>query len=216
MAELMTPERLAEIAGRLRDVMPGPWLVADGDDHRPLVYVERPSSDGRVAPQILFRSAASEADAQFVCSARDSVPELVAEVGRLRGELAEESAYRRRYWLAWGRARMRALSVGGAADRAIERDRARQDLVDELLVQSLGAQMQRDTVLAEVARLSAELADEQAAHAKTFSNFEDCVGEAVEVRAERDRLRARVDELVQQRDDALAEIHVAEAGDCDG
>jgi hypothetical protein len=83
--QALSETRLAEIRNRrIDEVTAGPWLVADGEDRRPVVYVELPAGGVRV----LFSGAASEADAQFVASARRSVPELLAEVDRLRAEIA--------------------------------------------------------------------------------------------------------------------------------
>lgn len=80
-------ERLAEIRNRrLDEVTAGPWLVADGADGKPVVYVELPAGGVRV---LLSAGAASEADVQFVASARRSVPELLADGERLRARVAE-------------------------------------------------------------------------------------------------------------------------------
>ncbi|MFC9987857.1 hypothetical protein ACFXKV_04670 [Streptomyces globisporus] len=86
----MTPDRLAEIRNRnLDEVTAGPWLVADGSSGRPVVYVET-LRDGRTGARVLLSAdGASEADVQFVASARRSVPELLAEVDRLRARVAE-------------------------------------------------------------------------------------------------------------------------------
>ncbi|MFI5649927.1 hypothetical protein ACIA71_01740 [Streptomyces anulatus] len=90
----MTPDRLAEIRNRkLDEVTSGPWLLADDENGRPLVYAERVGGHGRTLALPLFLAgAATEADAQFVASARQAVPELLAEVDRLRGELSDATA----------------------------------------------------------------------------------------------------------------------------
>ncbi|WP_371793015.1 hypothetical protein OG285_32305 [Streptomyces sp. NBC_01471] len=82
----MTAERLAEIRNRnLDEVTAGPWLVADN-----LVYIEREGEGGRVLGlPLLVPRAATEADLQFIASARRSVPELLAEVDRLRARVSE-------------------------------------------------------------------------------------------------------------------------------
>ncbi|MFH8483666.1 hypothetical protein [Streptomyces sp. NPDC018055] len=89
----MTPDRLAEIRNRkLDEVTAGPWLVADGSDGRPVVYVET-LRDGRAGARVLLAAdGATEADAQFVASARRAMPELLAEVDRLRAQVAELEA----------------------------------------------------------------------------------------------------------------------------
>lgn len=86
----LTPEREQEIRSRrLDEVTAGPWLVADAENGRPLIYVEREGNGGEVrALPLLVADAASEADVQFVASARRSVPELLAELDRVRAELA--------------------------------------------------------------------------------------------------------------------------------
>lgn len=86
----MTPDRLAEIRNRnLDEVTAGPWLVADGSDGRPVIYVET-LRDGRAGARVLLSAdGATEADVQFVASARRSVPELLAEVDRLGKALSD-------------------------------------------------------------------------------------------------------------------------------
>lgn len=90
----LSPEREEEIRNRrLDEVTAGPWLVADGVQGRPVVYVEKPGGGfpGRV---LLTAVTASEADVQFVASARRSVPELLDEAVRLRARVAELEAER--------------------------------------------------------------------------------------------------------------------------
>ncbi|MFI7329345.1 hypothetical protein ACIBQ3_32500 [Streptomyces rubiginosohelvolus] len=90
----MTPDRLSQIQNRnLDEVTDGPWLVADGSGGRPVVYVET-LRDGRTGARVLLSAdGASEADVQFIASARQSVPELLAEVDRLRRALSEAAAW---------------------------------------------------------------------------------------------------------------------------
>lgn len=76
------PDRLDGIRRRADDATPGSWLVADGSDGAPIVYVETDSG-----PRALFRSAETEADAQFVSTARERMPQLINEVERLRAEI---------------------------------------------------------------------------------------------------------------------------------
>lgn len=77
------PERLKGIAGRVDAATAGLWLVADGENGRPVVYIETGAGRARVLAEFV-----AEADAQFVCTARERMPELLAEVARLRAELA--------------------------------------------------------------------------------------------------------------------------------
>lgn len=85
----LTPDREAEIRNRRYDeVTPGPWLVSEDQDGRALVYVERQTGEGQIYPSVLLSAeSATEADVQFVASARRSVPELLAELDRARAEL---------------------------------------------------------------------------------------------------------------------------------
>jgi hypothetical protein len=93
----MTDRRFAEIQNRrLDEVTPGPWLVSDDQDGKAVVYVERQSPEGKTYASVLLVSDwATEADVQFVASARRSVPELIDEVQRLRklvADLEQDSA----------------------------------------------------------------------------------------------------------------------------
>ncbi|MEU6768584.1 hypothetical protein ABZ916_39500 [Streptomyces sp. NPDC046853] len=98
-ADRLSPQREAEIRNRRYDeVTPGPWLVADDQHGTPLVYVERQSSEGKTLARILLvASGATEAEVQFVCSARDSVPELLAELATVRAERDEARAELAKY-----------------------------------------------------------------------------------------------------------------------
>jgi hypothetical protein len=94
--EPMSDRRFAEIRSRkLDEVTRGPWLVSEDQDGTALVYVERQSAGGQVYAHVLLAADwASEADVQFVASARQSVPELVTEVDGLRAQVAELLAER--------------------------------------------------------------------------------------------------------------------------
>jgi hypothetical protein len=107
--EPLSAERLAEIRNRrLDEVTPGPWLVSEDQDGHPLIYVERTTPQRNVYARVLLAAdGASEADVQFVASARRSVPELIGEVERLN-----EQAERRRVRLA--AAETDLLNVRGA------------------------------------------------------------------------------------------------------
>ena len=93
----MTNRRFAEIQNRrLDEVTTGPWLVSEDQDGKALVYVERQSPEGKTYASVLLAADwATEADVQFVASARRSVPELIDEVQRLRklvADLEQDSA----------------------------------------------------------------------------------------------------------------------------
>jgi hypothetical protein len=87
----LSAARLAEIRNRrLDEVTPGPWLVSDDQDGNAVVYAERTSPEGKVyAHVLLVAERATEADVQFVASARRSVQELLAEVELLHVEYGE-------------------------------------------------------------------------------------------------------------------------------
>lgn len=93
MTDRLSLKREAEIRNRRYDeVTPGPWLVADDQHGRPLIYVER-EQDGQTLARILMVSdQASEADVQFACSTRDAVPALLAELAAVRAERDEARA----------------------------------------------------------------------------------------------------------------------------
>lgn len=94
MSEPLSPEREAEIRNRrLDEVTAGPWLVSDDQDGRPVIYVEQTTPAGTVCASVLLTADwASEADVQFVCSARTSVPELLSELDRVRAALDDARA----------------------------------------------------------------------------------------------------------------------------
>ncbi|WP_097964928.1 hypothetical protein [Streptomyces sp. or20] len=122
----MTPDRLEQIQNRnLDEVTAGPWLVADGSDGRPVVYVET-LRDGRAGARVLLSAdGATEADVQFIASARQSVPELLAEVNRLQAQVAELEADR-----------SRLVAVELLAEEA--RDKCNHSVDTDLLLDALG------------------------------------------------------------------------------
>jgi hypothetical protein len=113
MADPITPERLAEIRNRTHNATPGPWgvgnrteialdvkqdgpgcfsytvklaTVIEDDDRQDDVYYLNPQTQPRTV-------ASAEGDALFIAHARQDVEDLLAEVDRLKAELAEmESA----------------------------------------------------------------------------------------------------------------------------
>lgn len=84
MSEL-TPERLAEIKARTDAATPGPWFVEhlerDGFTYFSTDIAPLESFDGEVHAGVL-----DEDEAEFIAHAREDVPDLVAEVERLRSE----------------------------------------------------------------------------------------------------------------------------------
>lgn len=94
----MTPERLAEIAACADAAERGPWEVMNGGDNRTATLIYGPESDvlihdwrgsGYLSEEYVW---VEEPNAVFIAKAREYVPELVAEVRRLRAALGEEDA----------------------------------------------------------------------------------------------------------------------------
>jgi DNA anti-recombination protein RmuC len=71
-------------------------------------------------------------------------PETAAELEHLRNQVDELAATSWRYRTAWRRARTRALSTGGAADRYAARAAELQTALQDSLVGVLGAQLERN------------------------------------------------------------------------
>jgi hypothetical protein len=81
----VTDERLAEIEARCNDATPGPWsAVRDHNGHWRVVWPH--SQNGSVARD---GKVFDDYDAAFIAAARDDVPDLLAEVRRLRGAMDE-------------------------------------------------------------------------------------------------------------------------------
>jgi hypothetical protein len=108
----MTNDDLREIEARANAATPGPWLVErqySGDNWMiGCLVVGTDSGDGKnydvtITTDHLHASeygdATARIDAEFVAHARTNVPALIAEVRRLREELAE---YQQRERLACG------------------------------------------------------------------------------------------------------------------
>lgn len=107
----MTPERLAEIKAKTEAARPGPW-EADLDvfDHEepvivacvtdgPISMLAEISTDIMSGSEDCWPKArASQAlrDAEFCAMARSAIPELLAEVERLRTATADTAAQARR------------------------------------------------------------------------------------------------------------------------
>lgn len=91
-AKPLTPEQLAEIAARAEAATPGPWCtdsweIYQGTEYQPgLSMWIGETCRGNTSPE------QDRADATFVAAARTDIPALLAEIHRLRNELAEEKA----------------------------------------------------------------------------------------------------------------------------
>ncbi|MEU5838816.1 hypothetical protein ABZ820_34845 [Streptomyces diacarni] len=76
----MTPERVAEIAARVDAATPGPWRVDDD-----WAEIKAPDLD-TIADY--WEPTRESGNGAFIANAREDVPALLAEVERLRAELA--------------------------------------------------------------------------------------------------------------------------------
>lgn len=94
----MEEQRLREIEERSNQATPGPWMLNDLQAH---VYTGPGYSDGNRGPYHCIAYCENDYDAlpepqefenaAFIAHARTDVPDLVAEVRRLRTELQEST-----------------------------------------------------------------------------------------------------------------------------
>jgi hypothetical protein len=82
----MTPGRLAEIREREQATIPGPWFVVDDQGGTLERWIN--SKNGTLQVCLGYLGNRTEAEAAFIAHARQDVPALLAEVERLRAELA--------------------------------------------------------------------------------------------------------------------------------
>jgi hypothetical protein len=84
----LSAERLAEIAGRVANAASGPWrteVLANSGG----AYVGVVAASGMC---VLPPQDVDADDAAFIAAAREDIPALLAEVGRLRARVAELEA----------------------------------------------------------------------------------------------------------------------------
>ncbi|MFZ3592244.1 hypothetical protein [Streptomyces sp. BH104] len=85
----LTDEQLAEIQARTESATPGPWWTDILPEHGgESIGIDAPGDNWIVPVQDLH-----EPDAEFVAHARTDVPTLLAEVQRLKGELAKVAEF---------------------------------------------------------------------------------------------------------------------------
>lgn len=99
----MTPERIEELKKLCAEATPGPWkgsgfislaVPGFGEFDAKLVW-----SDSRRMDVAWLPEAATKADQAFIASVRTAVPELIAEVERLRDRLRDyEPGYEADCW----------------------------------------------------------------------------------------------------------------------
>jgi hypothetical protein len=91
MTAPMTPERFAEIEALERQTSAAPWEVRTsyrrGTTTLVMVELIRPPKSGSNAPVVKTWKTHELADVEFIAESRTAVPELLAEVRRLRREL---------------------------------------------------------------------------------------------------------------------------------
>lgn len=83
--EPLSPEREQEIRELTEAATPGPWLTLD--DQPSLTRLVR-SDDYTLVISLGYVGNRTQNDAEFIAAAREDVPALLAEVDRLRAELA--------------------------------------------------------------------------------------------------------------------------------
>ncbi|WP_326700242.1 hypothetical protein OG909_24920 [Streptomyces sp. NBC_01754] len=88
MSAPMTPDREQEIRAREQAATPGPWM-RDDDQQRLERFVTDES--GTLDINFGYLGNNNQADTEFVADARSAVPELLAEVDRLRAEVSNLS-----------------------------------------------------------------------------------------------------------------------------
>lgn len=81
MSDPITPAELAEMKQRCDSATAGPWL-RDAERDRTIF-----SASGEMIGGVLYNTKGGE-DADFIANARTDMPRLIAEVERLRTELA--------------------------------------------------------------------------------------------------------------------------------
>ncbi|MFI8865306.1 hypothetical protein ACIGNW_00080 [Streptomyces sp. NPDC053707] len=89
MSTPMTPDREQEIRAREQAATPGPWQRED-NQRRLERFVS--TEDGVLSINFGYLGNNNQADTEFVADARSAVPELLAEVDRLRARVAELEA----------------------------------------------------------------------------------------------------------------------------
>jgi hypothetical protein len=114
VTEPMSDERLAEIRRREGAASPGPWEDFEGD----IEGVCHITPHGNVNTMARTGQAYSHADGAFIAHARADIPELLAEVLRLRAALehaervaADRLAEDEKYLAGWKDARDHAVKI---------------------------------------------------------------------------------------------------------
>ncbi|MFI2084367.1 hypothetical protein ACH43Y_28910 [Streptomyces rubiginosohelvolus] len=91
MSAPMTPDREQEIRAREQAATPGPWMREDDQERLERVVT---NESGTLDINFGYLGNNNQANVAFVVDARSAVPELLAEVDRLRARVAELEAAR--------------------------------------------------------------------------------------------------------------------------
>jgi hypothetical protein len=92
--EPMSAERLAEIRQREQAAPKGPWRI---ERHEPSLCNYILSEGGELEIGLGYVGNHTEAEGNFIVHARQDVPDLLAEVDRLRAELTNIGIYHRKH-----------------------------------------------------------------------------------------------------------------------
>ena len=87
----MTGERLAELKALASAASPGPWTFFGPAPHSGFCCV-LPVGTGRYVATVTNGSRETVGNAAFIATARQAVPELIAEVERLRALFRERES----------------------------------------------------------------------------------------------------------------------------
>ena len=148
MSEL-TPERLAEIKARAEKATPGPWTATYEESDQWTSITGAGLFDGghwMVCPEVATTEGEPGEDSDFIAHAREDVPDLLAEVERLR---------------ATSKPRNMALHYAALRNAEAWRDSAEASLQrvtfnrDELREKLAGARAERDALQAKLDQVRA-------------------------------------------------------------
>jgi hypothetical protein len=124
------PERLAEIKARTNEAKPGPWRLGWKSPHYPN-RIKGP--DNKTIMSAVCNDpicTPHEATARFIAAARQDVPDLLAEVERLRAEVVVWHEYDQAIKAALGGWRYQAPTVPESVAAVVEKASRYDDLCE--------------------------------------------------------------------------------------